>query len=55
MDPRLLNRGFMGSYDVNSSGGNPAWSVTFSERVVALKVELPSGQSNGLEEKKENV
>lgn len=43
----------MGSYDVNPSGGNPVWSVNFSEGVVVLKAELPSGQNNGLEEKKE--
>lgn len=42
VDPSTFKWGFKASYDVHHSEGNPAWSVNFPERVVALTVELLS-------------
>lgn len=56
VDPSAFKRGSRASFGVSHSEGNPVQSVHFSERVVALKVELPSsGQNNGFEEKKEVI
>lgn len=47
---------FRASLDVNHSGGNPAWRVNFSEKVVALRVRMPtSGQNTGFKEKTESM